>query len=116
MNNAVQVAMEKVRNVLGELIELHPNTPIDWISEYSGIHDIEYVDPKSIGARFLEYETESHKIHYQHVLPKRILFIGGYYLIEEDAKSHWLVGELGEYGYIDCWSRSESLKEALDKI
>jgi hypothetical protein len=118
MNNAVQIAREKVHNVLGELIQLHPAVvPEEWISEYSGIADIEYIDPQTVAVRFLEYLPQSQKINYHPVEPKQVVFIGGYYLIhEEGAPDHWLVGDLGEAGFIDCWSRSENLKEAIDTL
>ncbi|MGE5581940.1 MAG: hypothetical protein ACM3X9_05310 [Bacillota bacterium] len=118
MSNAVELAKEKVRSVLGELIELHPaKVPTDWISEYTGISDIEYIDPKAMEIRFLEYQAQNDQIIYHHISPKQVLFIGGYYLIQEEGLSgHWLVGDLGESGFIDCWSRTASLKEAIDTI
>jgi hypothetical protein len=118
MNNAVQIAREKVRNVLGELIQLHPTkVPEDWISEYSGITDIEYIDPKTLGVRYLEYQPQDDKISYLPVQPKQVVFIGGYYVIrEEGVPDCWLVGQLGESGFIDCWSRSVTFKEAIDTI
>lgn len=118
MNNAVQVAREKVRNVLGELIQLHPTkVPEDWISEYSGITDIEYIDPKTVGVRYLEYQAQGDQICYHAVQPKLVVFIGGYYVVrEEGIPDCWLVGDLGEAGFIDCWSRSETLKAAIDTI
>jgi hypothetical protein len=118
MNSAVQVAREKVRNILGELIELHPTVvPEDWISEYSGITDIEYVDPKSVAVHLLEYRAQNDKISYHSIQPKQVVFLGGFYVIrEEGTPDHWFVGELGESGFIDCWGRFDTLKEAIDSI
>jgi hypothetical protein len=118
MNNAVQVVREKVRYILGELIQLHPTiVPEDWISEYSGITDIEYIDPKTVGVRYLEYQPQSDNICYHPIQPKQVVFMGGYYVIRAEGVSDcWLVGDLGEAGFIDCWSRSETLKKAIDTI
>jgi hypothetical protein len=118
MDNPVQLIRDKARNVLGELIDLHPSkVPEDWLSEYSGISDIEYIDPQTVGVRFLEYQPQSQKINYHLVQPKQVVFIGGFYVIREEGVSgHWLVGDLGDSGFIDCWSRSASLKEAIDAI
>lgn len=118
MLNAIQVALNKVHTVLGELIDLHPNiVPEEWISEYTGINDIEYINPKTVKARSLEYNTENNQICYHELYPKLVLFIGGYYVLRDcDSSSHWLIGELGEGGVVDCWSRLDSLKEAIDQI
>lgn len=118
MNNAVQIIREKVHNILGELIELHPTVvPEDWLSEYSGIADIEYIDPQTVAVRLLEYLPQCDKISYHPVQPKQVVFIGGFYVIrEEGVPDHWLVGDLGDSGFIDCWSRSKTLKEAIDAI
>jgi len=118
MDNAIQLAREKVKNVLGELIQLHPATvPEDWLTEYSGVSDIEYMNPQSVKVRFLEYVPLSHQITYHPVQPSQVVFIGGYYVIKEEKEStYWFVGELGDSGFVDCWSRSATLKEALDVI
>jgi hypothetical protein len=118
MNDAVQIIREKVRNVLGEIIQLYPSkVPEDWLSEYSGVNDIEYIDPQSVRVRFMEYQLQSNRIHYHPLQPKQVVFIGGYYIIREAGEqNHWLVGDLGEAGFIDCWSRSETLKEAIDAL
>jgi hypothetical protein len=118
MDNPIQLIREKVHNVLGELIDLHPTiVPEDWLSEYTGVMDIEYIDPQTVGVRFLEYLPQSDKISYRPVQPKQVVFIGGFYVVQEEGVPvHWLVGELGESGFVDCWSRSETLKEAIDTI
>jgi hypothetical protein len=118
VDNAIQLAREKVKNVLGELIQLHPTpVPEDWLTEYSGVSDIEYLNPDSVKVRFLEYLPQNHRIDYHPVQPSQVVFIGGFYVVkEEKTASCWLVGELGDSGYIDCWSRLETLREAIDAI
>ena len=118
MDNAIQLAREKVRNVLGELIQLHPAPiPEEWLSEYSGVSDIEYLNPQSVKVRFLKYLPQNHQIDYYPVKPSQVVFIGGFYMVKnEETPAHWFVGELGDSGFIDCWSRLENIKEAMDAI
>ncbi len=118
MDNAIQLAREKVKNVLGELIQLHPTTvPEDWLTEYSGVSDIEYLNPQSVKVHYLEYLPQSRQIHYHPVQPSQVVFIGGFYVVkEEETSACWFVGELGDSGFIDCWSRLETLTDAIDAI